>query len=454
MRERFIALALACPVLAFGCSGLPAPHGAGVPEAGGDPILQRAVSLARPLANPADVPSPALGALARAIGDARIVMLGEPWHGDGGAIRLRGEIVRFLHDSLGFDVLAFESDFFSTTHGWETEAAVRGAAGVAADNIYPFWATTRAAAPLWEYIERQRVGSRPLDVVGLDPKHVGATARRSLPPELERRLVELTDVPAEQRRAFHSVLENYLKREQVYRPTPDELAVFFTTLEALERAMRARPAAQREPFWEQAVRNLIGAGEYAWRGASRDRVMGENLLWLATQRYPDRRIIVWAHNNHIITDKWMYYGAPDTVIQRALLGRPHARIARATYLGAEAREYFGPKVYSLGLLSHAGTFTPDIRTNVDVSTGEFEEGEFGVVKPLSPTPAGTLEAALAQAGHRTAFLDLAPFRGPEGALAARVLDYSVTPPRRMRYWEGFDGFLFIRETVGLNEPWP
>lgn len=31
----------------------------------------------------------------------------------------------------------------------------------------------------------------------------------------------------------------------------------------------------------------------------RDKMMEENLLWLSTQVYPDKKIIVWGHNNHV-----------------------------------------------------------------------------------------------------------------------------------------------------------
>src|SRR5438045_4042073 len=50
----------------------------------------------------------ALASVGRAIGNAKVVMMGEPWHGDGGAIRARAGLIRYLHEQLGFDVLAFE----------------------------------------------------------------------------------------------------------------------------------------------------------------------------------------------------------------------------------------------------------------------------------------------------------------------------------------------------------
>src|SRR5688572_21830174 len=78
-------------------------------------------------------------AVAKAIGDARIVMLGEPWHGDGGAIRIRGELVKYLHQQHGFDVLVFEADFYALHRGWQRVKAKEDIRAFARDNIYPFW---------------------------------------------------------------------------------------------------------------------------------------------------------------------------------------------------------------------------------------------------------------------------------------------------------------------------
>ena len=83
-----------------------------------------------------------------AIGDARVVMLGEPWHGDGGAIALLSRLVKRLHEERGFDLLVFEGDFFALHEAWTRVEGGADARAAFNEELYPFWISTPVAAPL------------------------------------------------------------------------------------------------------------------------------------------------------------------------------------------------------------------------------------------------------------------------------------------------------------------
>src|ERR1700730_14789000 len=89
--------------------------------------------------DPADEDFADLMPLARVIGAARVVELGEATHGDGATFLAKGRLIRFLHRVMGFDVLAWESGIADVR--WVDEALRAGlpAAEAASRGLYMAW---------------------------------------------------------------------------------------------------------------------------------------------------------------------------------------------------------------------------------------------------------------------------------------------------------------------------
>lgn len=428
MKRSHLLASLTALLLALSCPTVAATQEVGAPDAG---------ESLRVIADAAVEIDPRTGAnveaLLAAIGDARVVMLGEAWHGDGAAIALRGEIVRALHQRLGFDVLVFEADFYGLHESWAEARRTGDLRAVRAD-VWPFWSETEASAPLWRYLEAQLRQGDTLHIAGIDTQLHGHTSRETLPDALRQRLLAVPGADRDSVEAVVSFLAAALRRDAAaLQAMPRSHGALF---DRLLRRLGAEAELEGDGFWAR-----VAAGQ---TGASRDRGMGENLIWLVTKQYPGRKVIVWAHNNHVLTDKWTYFESPDA--RERLRDAPVERAGRSTYLGDVARQFFGSRLYSIATVTYEGTYSPDIATALGGGTAKLDS-----TSVLAPAPEGTVEASLKAAGHDLAFVDLRPLRHRVELVNSRVLDYSVLGPLPLRVAEGWDGLLFVRRTHGLNE---
>jgi len=245
--------------------------------------------------DPADTDFTDLAPFGRAIGNARIVMLGEQTHGEGNVFSLRARLVKYLHEAKGFDVLAFESGLFDVERIWERAAGGRGIAPQAPGNIFFMYSKTAEVRPLFAYLDAQRSTTRPMEFAGIDCQHTGGLSQEELLRDLSEHLRKTgSALPDSEHWAAFARLTDQLIRMDRTPPAAADRAAWDSVIAAAKTAT--------DGLWARIVAGVENQGQRYWDQKpdhTRSALMGENILWLAESRFPGKKIVVWAATPHV-----------------------------------------------------------------------------------------------------------------------------------------------------------
>jgi len=264
-------------------------------------------------ANPSDTDFSDLQFLKQTIGNRRVVQLGESAHGTAEFSSVKTRLIKFLHQEMGFEVVAFESgmyECFRANERMDFRPAVQAMRACAAG----VWNTTEALA-LFEHIKSSRSTTRPLMLAGFDIQRTGSRAEFDRPAQLRQAIGVFDPVLAEEAFATDREWEETSDRAGYAAANADRVGPLYVRYAAAINAHTAEidSAFPGRPGHASVLRaslaaipayfELLKAGSTDPGGLSlRDRGMADNLELLLERLYPGKKVIVWAHNFHVERD--------------------------------------------------------------------------------------------------------------------------------------------------------
>ena len=372
--------------------------------------------------------------LAKAVGPAQVVALGEPGHGAGTSFAAKVRLVKFLHQRLGFDVLVWESGMYDVSL---SDAGMRGnddPIAAARRGVFQLWSGAEDVKPLFDYVKASQATPQPVIMAGFDMQVTADGSMERFASDLQA-FVQTLKQPAFRNEMIALAEQALAARKRMFGSKfadESDLTALDQAAGSLLKAIRrsraafaavhdAKSVAWMEHWIENMrldarqrydARHSIGA-EVA-RENRRDARNFENLRWLIQEGYPGRKFIIWAHNVHVMK---AHYSADLRTVDI----EPKPDDMKTT--GAFLAEWLGNRVYSIGMTAYQGKDA--------MVTG-------GPTTIIDAAAADSLEGRLHALGQSFVFLDLRALHAPLSARMPKYEGNAIADPSRV-----YDGIFYI-----------
>jgi erythromycin esterase len=382
--------------------------------------------------------------------DKRVVSLGENFHRVKEYSSVKVAMIKYLHEELGYDVIAFETGMGDAATVSENVAYL-AADEMMGTSIFPVW-HSEETLELFQYIKEQAKGDHPLYLAGYDIQFnsffvtniIGATIAKL--DEQQAKSYMDTDLHAiqdlyeilnkngmleqssnkqayikEAKKLINKYVPEYKKSIKFMKDHHKQLSAMYPDNPHMVNIM-IRSMYDRISFLRMIT--LEDKPSYEFR----DQLMFNNLQYLMNTVYKDKKFILWAHNDHLSKNT-----SKGEILEQGKW------TTSFNSLGERLHKQLKDQLYVVGLFMNQGASV------AITSMTPFK---------IEPRPAGSLEHKIIQSGYDNTFIDLSahkqkdalnawmfePIYASEDGLTAEVISSNV-----MRFVpkEQFDGIIVV-----------
>lgn len=277
--------------------------------------------------------------------DKRIIALGESSHGLGKYYDLKSALAIYLHKEMGYEVLAMEGGLGDINLAYE-DIDTLSSRNLRDYTLFGNFKATEVDT-LFNYIKETSVMDSPFLYAGYDTQFSSnyfitkmvrllAPINKTMSDSFSTRMYSF-------QKSFQAARENdsvgYIKHRDIYIKNATDVSQLLkkkkdSLLQSKTLLLDEYLIIQRTLDMFVRSTNLSYADRF--KGFElRDELMAENLIWLLDEIYPDKKIIVWAHNGHVEKNSPENYNSK--------------------LMGHYLKENYGRDYYSVGLYAYEGT---------------------------------------------------------------------------------------------------
>ena len=377
----------------------------------------------------------------------KIVLLGEQSHGDGATFDEKVEIVKYLHEKLGYNTIVFESGFYDHYKAFKQYSENKSNISIFNEAVFGIWSDTKAFQNLMSYIDDRAKQNDHIKILGFDCQE-GSLFKNHYVNDLlklfENRNINLPES------LITSIEKSFISRdlENVASNKKDSLDLFKNFDLVIDSFNKIEKLSFDEKMMKQVFASNIADVSFDILQLQkqkiavqnpRDEQMAKNLIFLS-ETYPNEKMICWGATYHFSeninqieytneTEEYFNQQANNEIKATGYSdyksGDSSKLLEGGIPMAQLLKKHFGNQVYSIAFSSYEGQY------------GIVEDRPFPILKP----PLNSIEQQLFDKANPKTFFEF--IRNDNNSYYCSALG---NIPLKAKWSFIFDGLLFIKKS--------